>query len=92
MDRKSWADRQGILTGVYGEVINGIPIQEKNRATVYEFRKAGIEVLQKITRENYIEKGVQAVLFGILDEDAGLHKYAVFVQSGFLQNVEEEDD
>lgn len=86
--RKSWADRQGIKTGIWGEIVDGIPIREENRATVFEFRKEGIQVLQKLLREQYLRKGVNAVLFGI--EGAVDIKYAIYVQSGFLKPVEDE--
>jgi hypothetical protein len=87
--RKSWADRQGYKTGLWGEIVEGIPIREENRATVFEFRKEGIEALQSYLRQQYTRKGVHAVLFGI--EGNNDIKYAVFVRPGFLKNVDEED-
>lgn len=87
--RKSWADRAGIRTGSWGEVVDGIPIIEDNRATVWEFRKEGIEILMKLAREQYTKKGVNCILFGI---DAGKDiKYAVFVQSRWLIPVDENE-
>lgn len=87
--RKSWADRQGIRTGVWGEIVDGIPIREENRATVWEFRKEGIEVLMKLAREQYTKKGVRCTLFGI--EEGKNIKYAVFVQPRFLKEVDEDE-
>lgn len=86
MSRKSWADQQGIKTGVLGETINGITIAECNRATTYEDRRGEIEVLRSILQTNYRSKGVKAVLFGIEVADQR-PKYAVFVEAGFLQEV-----
>lgn len=62
-----------------------IHICEETRATTYEFRRAGIEILQKILEDNYLSKGVDAVLYGIAGPEP---KYAVFVQSGWLREVE----
>ena len=90
MQRKSWSDQQGIPTGVIGDIYrNGgmtINIQEKNRATIYEWRREGIEILQKILRENYLRKGIRAVLFGI--HDTKVIKYAIFVQDNFLKEID----
>lgn len=85
--RKSWADQQGIRTGVWGEVLNGVTICEDNRATTWEFRQDGIELLRKILHENYLQKGVKAVLFGVDEDGHSAIKYAVFVRSGFLTPV-----
>lgn len=87
---KSWADRNNIPSGVFGETYRGIPIREKNRCTVWEFRRAGIEMLQKILKENYLDKGVQAVLFGVYDSPERC-KYAIFVRDNFLREVGEDD-
>jgi hypothetical protein len=84
--RKSWADQQGIKTGVMGEIVDGINITESNRATVYEDRREGIESLLNIARENYRKKGVNAVVFGVW-YGADKLKYAVFVQNNFLKEV-----
>ena len=89
--RKSWADQQGIPTGVWGEIYFKIPILEKNRATGWEFRKEGIETLLKICRENYISKGVRAIVFGVDEGNGAAIKYAIFVQNGFLREVTEEE-
>lgn len=91
--QKSWADRQGIKTGVMGEVIDGITIAERNRATVYEFRKEGIQQLQHYMRTHYTghKNRVNAILFGVhfgYDEI----KYAVFVEDGFLKEVGEDEE
>ena len=86
--RKSWADREGIPTGVEGETYRGIWIRDENRATVFEFRKAGIEVLRKIA-VGYNAKGVKAVLYGTQSSNG--HKYAVYVQDGFLREVGEDE-
>ncbi len=65
----------------------GIPIREENRATVFETRKAGIEILQKILRENYLSKGVHAVLAGIPTNSYPKYKYAIFVENDFLREI-----
>jgi len=84
---KSWADTVGIPTGVLGEVLSsGVRIAEENRATVWEFRRAGIEVLRKMCKDNYKAKGVNAVVFGVYEGPETV-KYAVFVQDGFLTEV-----
>jgi len=87
MNRKTWADRQGIATGVLGEVYRGVRIAESNRATVYESEEHGIRVLQRIARENYKRKNVKAVLFGVDDYLNKTRSYAVFVEDGFLREV-----
>jgi hypothetical protein len=87
---KSWADWQNIPTGVFGEICHGITIKEENRATVWEYRRAGIEILQKILRENYLYKGVPAVLFGVW-ESPEVVKYAVFCRDGWLKEVSEDE-
>jgi hypothetical protein len=85
MSRKNWADQAGIKTGVMGEIVNGILIDERNRATTWEKRRADIEVLLDIQRNNYRRKGIKAVVFGV---PRGQDKYyAVFVQNGFLREV-----
>ena len=96
----SWAERQGIRVGKLGDRVDGswgypadlggyerhpIHICEANRATTYEFRKSGIELLQKILQDNYLSKGVDAVLYGIAGPEP---KYAVFVESGWMREVE----
>lgn len=87
--RKTWADSQGIPTGVMGETINGILISEANRATTYERFKEGIQILKSIEHNNYRRKGVTAVTFGVhFGEEI---KYAVFVQDGFIKDVGEEE-
>lgn len=86
--RKSWADQQGIRTGVFGEVIDGVEICEKNRATVWEQHRQGIEELREFMQKNYRSKRVPAVLFGVWH--GGVIKYAVFVVDGFLKEVEPE--
>jgi len=83
--RKSWMDRQGIPTGVLGEVVDGITIAEENRATVYEDRREGVEFLTLWYR-HYRSKGTKCVLFGVHEPDR--IKYAVFVQPGFLRKVQ----
>lgn len=83
--RKSWADRQGIPTGVMGETISGILISEENRATVYERFKEGIAELKNIEQYNYRHKGVQAITFGV--HFNGTIRYAVFCQNGFIKDV-----
>jgi hypothetical protein len=85
--RKSWADRQAIPTGVWGELVNNIPIREDNRASVWEFRKDGISTLLNIMRSQYRDKGVNCTMFGI--DDGKSIKYAIFVQPGFLKKVTE---
>lgn len=82
---KTWADRAGLPTGVMGEYYYDIHICEANRATVYEERREGIETLCAI-RDSYRRKSVDAAVFGI---DGGKNiQYAVFVQSGFLRDVD----
>lgn len=85
--RKSWADRQAIPTGVWGELVSNIPIREDNRASVWEFRKDGIETLLRIMHSQYRDKGVNCTMFGI--DDGKSIKYAIFVQPGFLKKVTE---
>lgn len=80
---------QGIKTGVFGEIVEGVEISEENRATCYETRREGIEVLQRICWNNYVRKGVDAVLFGV-SCGADRYKYAVFVRSGFLRELNPE--
>jgi hypothetical protein len=84
---KSWTDAVGIPTGVFGEVLSsGIRIAEENRATGWEFRRAGIETLRKMCRDNYQLKGVRATVFGVHDGPDTI-KYAIFVQDNFLTEV-----
>lgn len=87
--RKSWADRQSIPTGSWGETFCNILIKEENRASVWEFRKDGIEVLMKLARQQYTLKGVNCTLFGI-DEGRDI-KYAIFVESNWLIPLNEDD-
>jgi hypothetical protein len=87
---KRWADRENIASGVFGETYRGITIKEENRATTWEFRRSGIEMLQKILKENYLDKGVHAVLFGVYDSPDTV-KYAIFCRDGFLRHVGEDD-
>ncbi len=87
--RKSWADREGIPTGTWGEICNNIPIKEDNRASVWEFRKEGIEVLMKLAKQQYTMKGVNCTLFGI-DEGKDI-KYAIFVEPRWLTPVTEDE-
>lgn len=87
--RKSWADKQGVPTGSWGEIVNDIPIYEENRATVWEFRKEGIEVLIALAKQQYTMKGIRCTLFGI-DEGKDI-KYAVFVEPRFLIDVTEDE-
>lgn len=88
--RKSWADQQGIKSGVWGEVVDGINIKEANRATVWAITKEDIQTLWQIMHNSYRRKGVKAVVFGV-HHGPSVIKYAVFVKDGFLQNVGEED-
>jgi hypothetical protein len=87
--RKSWADRQHIPTGYWGEVVGGIHILEKNRATVWEFRREGIEELQRIMISQYKSKGVRCTLFGI--DDGKDIKYAIFLENNWLVKVDEDE-
>jgi hypothetical protein len=86
LSRKSWADRQGIPTGVLGETYKGIHIAEANRATVWEKRKEGIEELITFMENAYTKRGVKAVIFGVHRTPEEI-SYAVFVQDGFITNV-----
>ncbi len=85
----SWAEREGIATGVMGEIHKGIPINEENRATNWESYREGISQLKALLQKAYIKKGIRAVLFGVFD-GAELPKYAIFVQPGFLRDVSSE--
>jgi hypothetical protein len=87
--RKSWADRNHIPTGTWGDVVNGIKIHEDNRATVWEFRREGIEELQRIMINQYKSKGVGCTLFGV--DNGTTIKYAVFVENNFLIKVDEDE-
>lgn len=87
--QKTWAERVGLPTAVWGEIIEGIPIVEENRATVFEEFREGIETLVKIRDENYRDKNVGAVVVGV-QEGVKIPKYAVFVESGFLIDVEDD--
>lgn len=90
---------ENIETGHFGTVCKGISIMESNRATVYETTEEGVNCLKAYMVNNYITKGVKAVLFGITIspfcqeqgwEDKSTQpevKYAVFVQNGFLKEV-----
>jgi hypothetical protein len=69
---------------IMNEVVNGIHITEKNRATVWEWSADGLQILQKIAREFYLDKGVRAVICGIYNPRSERYKYAVFVEDGFL--------
>lgn len=91
--QKTWADNIGIKTGVVGETIDGVLICEGNRATVFEYHRAGIEILLRITRQNYLRKSVPAVLCGIptFNPELPNFKYAVYVRSGFLRDVPEDE-
>jgi hypothetical protein len=89
--RKSWADRERIPTGVFGEICNGVTIKEENRATGWEFRRDGIEVLLKIAKESYIKKGIKAVVFGVDGDGKTAIRYAVFVQDGFLVPIDDNE-
>lgn len=86
--RKSWADLQGILTGFWRDKVDGILITEDNRASVWEFRREGIEVLQQIMISQYKNKGVRCTLFGI--DDGKTIKYAIFLQNGWFRKIEDE--
>ena len=90
VERMTWADREGIATGVMGEIHKGVPINEENRASVWEFRKEGVESLRELLRKSYIKKGIRAVLFGVHNGPDTI-KYAIFVQSGFLKLVGDDD-
>jgi len=84
----TWAEQQGIPTVRWGDMIDRINIQEENRATVWEFRRAGIEGLLSLMQKAYTSKGIGAVLVGIeRGEQVG---YAVFVEDDFLTDVGEE--
>jgi len=77
-----------IQRAVEGEILKGIPIVEDNRATVYEQHVEGAAQLQKYMQTNYINKGVRAVLVGVVKNDN--LRYAVYVQPGFLRATEPE--
>lgn len=83
--RKSWADFNGIRAGALGDVVDGITICEKNRATVYERYREGITELRWYLQNNYRDKGIRAVLYGI--DNGTTTKYAVFVASDYLLDV-----
>jgi hypothetical protein len=83
----SWATKQRIPTGVLGELYRGIPITEQNRVSNWVFSshgKARLETLQKVLTNNYLDKGVRAVLFGVHDGPETI-KYGIFVQPSFLE-------
>lgn len=90
----------GLPSGTWGMIVDGIPILEKNRATVWEFRRSGIEILQQICQKNYRDKRINAIVFGIEEcRETNMPgafvetvKYAVFCESGFLINVSEDED
>lgn len=88
--RKTWADRSAIPSGVWGEIVDGVRIAEDNRATGWEYRRDGIETLLRIRDRNYLDKKVNAVVFGV--DDGTRVKYAVFVQDGFLTYVSEDEN
>jgi hypothetical protein len=91
MSRKTWADLQGLPTGVEGEIVNGITVSDSRRVTEYAERRADIELLVKIKNSNYRSKGVNAVVFGI-DKGEGRMCYAVYVEDSFkIYKVEAED-
>lgn len=79
-----------IATGVWGERWNGVIICEANRACVWEFRKEGIRQLMDYCHNNYVKKGINATVFGI--DDGATIRYSVFVQSGFLRRIPENED
>jgi hypothetical protein len=70
------------------EIPSTIHICEETRATTYEFRNAGVQVLQKILTDNYLSKGIDGVLYGIASSTNRDTKYAIFLASGFLREVE----
>lgn len=90
MLQRSWAERMGLPIVVWGEVVEGIKVVEKNRATVFEDRKEGIEILLRIRDNNYRKKNVSAVLVGI-SEGCSDPKYAVFVEPDFLIEINDDE-
>lgn len=89
-ERKTFADYAGLPTGIYGERYEGVLICEENRATVFEYRPDGIQQLIDYKNQNYRRKGINACVFGV--DDGVTIKYAVFVKSGFLRDVSEDED
>jgi hypothetical protein len=87
---------KGRLGDRHEHVLN---ITEANRATIYvmERRASQIHELEQYMNVNYLSKGVRAVLYGVrLPKKANPrqltqeHYFAVFVQDGFLLEVETE--
>jgi len=72
------------------EIVDGITLSENNRATVYERGWEGVAQLHQYMQNNYIQKGVRAVLVGIRGNSRDI-KYAVFVQDDFLCYTNPED-
>jgi len=69
------------------DVINGITIREANRATRFEYYASEIVILAKIAKENYLDKGINAVLVKVPTKHRPFHKVAVYVEEGFLVPV-----
>lgn len=79
-----------------GSVVGGVPILERNRATVYASSEYEVGELLDYCLTNYQQKGVNAVLVAVADPPLvdgalpvilrpPLDKYiAVFVEDGFL--------
>lgn len=72
-----------------GATVNGIPITEENRATVYEFYRPGAEILAQYMEKSYTSKGVRAALVAVKHPSLG-HRYAVFVEPGFLTAIDDD--
>jgi hypothetical protein len=87
---RRWVDQMHLPTGVWGEFRQGVWIDEENRASVFEFRKEGIQLLLKICRDNYTRKNVRAIVFGV-QHDGPETKYAIFVERKFLRPVSEDE-
>lgn len=81
-------DPDGVPCGVMGARVGNIHITEANRQSVWVFTRSDKGQLVKIMNESFLNKGVDATLYGI--RYGTQYKYAIFVKSGFL--VEDSHD
>lgn len=73
-----------------GQVIEGITVTEVNRATVYATRRKDIHILTRWVN-HYNRTGVKAILASFptgTQYASTARKYAVFVQDGFLTELD----
>lgn len=85
--KKTWAQRRGIPVVKPGSRINGVDIQESNRVSTFEFRKAGIKTLGKFARRSFTDTGKKAALVGIA---YGPHKVKYVVYRKTIETIIEE--